>query len=354
MIVIKARNVHEALPVALRRLFDVGVTRDSRNGPVIVFPEPVTTVYERPLERVVFQPQRDANPFFHFAESLWMLAGRNDVSFLTSFVPRMKDFSDNGEVFHGAYGHRWRRHFAFDQLFQIINNLRKNKEDRRQVLSMWDAEADLLPTQEGRKDLPCNTAAYFSIGFDGRLDMLVTNRSNDLILGCYGANAVHFSYLQEFMAAAIGVPCGVYRQMSNNLHAYMNKDLEKVRELCSVRSTQPYETAQFGKDLTKPSELIGHAALMSSDYPNWLSDLNMFLSNGQAHPGMDVFFRRVAGPIFKAHRVFKDRNNSNRFRESIAVVSECADTAWATACILWLHRRQQKHEAAKDDGVSHE
>ncbi len=80
MNVISVRNVHEALPEALRFLRQTGVPRDSRNGAVLQAPCPVTTVYRRPDERVLFWPERDANPFFHFMESLWMLAGRNDVA----------------------------------------------------------------------------------------------------------------------------------------------------------------------------------------------------------------------------------------------------------------------------------
>ena len=82
MHVIRARNVQEALVVGLQDLRRYGVERESRNGPVVVFPEPVTTVCERPEERVLFHCERDANPFFHLFEALWMLAGRNDLAYL--------------------------------------------------------------------------------------------------------------------------------------------------------------------------------------------------------------------------------------------------------------------------------
>src|SRR3974390_2807104 len=111
MRVIKVRNVHLALPKGLALLQEYGVVRDSRNGPVTVMEEPVTTTYIRPCERVLFWKERDANPFFHFFESLWMLAGRDDLAFLTKFVKRFEDFSDDGLTLHGAYGYRWLRYF---------------------------------------------------------------------------------------------------------------------------------------------------------------------------------------------------------------------------------------------------
>ena len=49
MKVIKARNVHEAFPLALKLLSVHGVKRNSRNGPVLVAPWPVSTVYSHPL-----------------------------------------------------------------------------------------------------------------------------------------------------------------------------------------------------------------------------------------------------------------------------------------------------------------
>ncbi|MCB1127948.1 MAG: hypothetical protein KDM81_15745, partial [Verrucomicrobiae bacterium] len=229
MKVIKTRNVQQALPEALYQLSFEGVRRDSRNGPVFMFPEPVTTVYLRPAERVLFWAERDANPFFHLMESLWMLGGRNDVEYVARFVERMRSYSDDGVTFHGAYGFRWRQHFFEDQLPKIIAALKANRDDRRQVLSMWDTDADL--GRQG-KDLPCNLQAIFQIACDGRLDMTVTNRSNDLIWGAYGANAVHFSYLHEYVARSVGVEQGIYRQVSANFHAY--EDVLKVAPLADL------------------------------------------------------------------------------------------------------------------------
>ena len=202
MHILTARNAHEMLPMALDRLFQIGRRRESRNGPVLQLMGPTVLCYERPLERVLFWPQRDANPFFHLMEALWMLAGRNDVEFVKRYASRMGDYSDDGVTLNGAYGHRWRRRFGVDQLRCVATNLQRNPECRRQVVSMWDTEWDVL--NQDSKDVPCNTHAYFSRDESGALDMTVCNRSNDLVWGCLGANAVHFSFLLEYMAGLIG------------------------------------------------------------------------------------------------------------------------------------------------------
>lgn len=350
MKVIRTRNVHQALPLGLSLLNHEGVQRDSRNGPVLVFPEPVTTVYERPAERVVFWPSRDANPFFHLMESLWMLAGRNDVEYVAQYVQRMRSFSDDGVTFHGAYGYRWRQHFDFDQLRAIIKALSRDKDCRRQVLSMWDARADL--GREG-KDLPCNLQAVFQIATDGRLDMMVTNRSNDIVWGAYGANAVHFSYLHEFVARAVGVEQGVYRQVSANLHGY-------VAVLDQVKDLPAYAPDPLGHPTPDPyvTGLVEPFPLMTIEPGAWMDELLMFLSNPEAVGFRDPFFRRVAVPMHLAHEAYKRGSGETKFTEATVLLKTVAATDWQLAAADWIDRRwerfQNRKRRTQDDGVAYD
>ena len=59
MRVINARNVNDAYWKGLALLRAEGQLASSRAGTVQVMPCPVVTVYERPRERVLFDPQRD-------------------------------------------------------------------------------------------------------------------------------------------------------------------------------------------------------------------------------------------------------------------------------------------------------
>lgn len=349
MLVIQAEHVQEAFIQGMGIMKTLGVRRETRNGPALVIPGPVTTMYSSPQARILFCPERDANPFFHFAESLWMLAGRNDVGFCTRFVKRMADFSDDGVTFHGAYGHRWRNHFRrevdivdshdyqmmpIDQIRTIIEQLKANKDERRCVLGMWDPEADL-----GRngKDVPCNTQAYFSVGAHGMLDMTVCNRSNDMIWGAYGANAVHFSMLQEFVAAGVGVPVGHYWQMSNNFHAYLDTfeplaEKRRKAEWCPC----PYDTGQV-----RPRPLV------TTRYETWLDDLNMFLDVGMTLGIKDSFFRKVAAPIFEAHDAYKEIEGPAKFDEAAKILDRCCASDWRLACYQWIGRRKESWYAKK-------
>ncbi len=358
MKVIKVRNVQEALPAGLEYLDKNGVRRDSRNGPVVVAPGPVTTYYQRPMERVIFWPERDANPFFHLFESLWMLAGRDDVAFLTQFVKRMSTFSDDGKTLHGAYGYRWLQHFQvikeetsdgithgwaeeIDQLSTIIYLLKADPEDRRCVLQMWDCSVDL--GRDG-KDVPCNTQAYFSINGGGALDMTVCCRSNDIIWGAYGANAVHFSILQEYIAAGVGVPVGGYWQISNNYHAYDNKELERLRPLID-RAPDPLRTTStnhYACGVVEPFPLV------STPLDQWRQDLLMFLDEGVVLGLREPFFRKVANPMLMAHRAFKENGGSRRYEIPREILGQAHQSDWVVAATEWIERRRVKFEEATD------
>jgi hypothetical protein len=99
MKVLNVRNVNEALRKGIDLINELGEPIDSRNGPTLEIPCPVATVYHHPWERVLISQTRDANPFFHLMEALWILAGRYDVKFLTEFNKRMADYSDDGSEF---------------------------------------------------------------------------------------------------------------------------------------------------------------------------------------------------------------------------------------------------------------
>jgi thymidylate synthase len=244
MKILSVRNAHEALPRAIGLLKQEGIERDSRNGSVITVPYPVVTQYSHSWERVVFWERRDTNIAFLVAEALWMLRGRNDLALIARYIPSFKNYSDDGKTLHGAYGNRWRHAWGFDQLDVIVERLTLDPTDRRCVLAMWDAE-DLITTS---KDLPCNDTVTFQRNHDGALDMTVFCRSNDILWGAYFANAFHFGVLHEYMAARIGCPIGIYRQISVNWHAYtktIEPYLDYVWPVMWPYRTEQVEVAAF-------------------------------------------------------------------------------------------------------------
>lgn len=341
MHVLQVRNVHQALPEGIRYLSSQGRTEETRNGLAWVSPCPVTTVYEKPEERVIFWKKRDANPFFHLMESLWMMGGRNDVEFLKMFSGNIGNYSDDGEIFNAAYGYRWKNHFGQDQIKKIIENLKANPKCRRQVLGIWDARHDLGLDS---KDIPCNLAVHF-MAYKGELDMTVFNRSNDMVWGTYGANAVHFSILQEFVARLSGFRVGQYYQISDNYHAY-HSTFVKVASLID-EAKDPYRTISndpYERGNVAPFPV----ATEKSEYDSWMFELKMVLEEGPNVIGLkEPFFRRVIIPLLKAWTAYKS-DDPKRFTIAQGHVQNCAAGDWRLACGEWLNRRAEK---AKNKGL---
>lgn len=325
-----ARNVNGALEDAIWRLRSGCYKAEaSRNGRVVAFPEPVTSIYIKPQERVVFSPLRDANPIFHLMESIWMLAGRDDVGFLKLFNASIGQFSDDGVVFNAAYGKRWRSHFKFDQLAAVIETLRTDPTSRQAVIQMWDPADLSKPT----KDKACNMSIVFDCRHS-KLNMTVMNRSNDLWWGAYGANAVHMSFLQEFVAHAVELPIGVYRQFSNNLHLYLDVyDGQKIIDNPLPLSNCDHYTS--GRVSALP-------IMLNADYRAFLSDCARFCDdpfNAEAdytHP----FFLAVAHPMAMVSRLRKLNAGTGRGWASRIQASD-----WRVATREWIDRRELKKQS---------
>jgi len=352
MHVINARNVHDALPMAVRYILHNGVESDSRAGRVLVAPHPVTTCYQAPLEMCCFWEERDINPFATLFEGLWMLAGRNDVDYPARFIARMREFSDDGETLHGAYGERWRRRWQsprgvpLDQLAWIQKNLAENPNCRRQILQIWDASTDLvLPG----KDVPCNTTVHFQMSPYGMLDMTVFNRSNDLVWGTYGADAPHFGMLLSYMAGALGVEPGRYWQVSDNWHAYVDT-LEKIRSL-EMYAPAPYYEERRVRSPYEAQERLSAPHLIQAGEPldRWEADLQMFMDEEDEALGYTSwFFRRVALPMIRAHKVFKS-GNADRYDEALEIIQEVRAYDWRALCEMWLRRRKERYLAKQSE-----
>lgn len=330
MYVINALNPDHALSSLLNILESEGISSSSRNGTVLRAAAPVMTVWEPHVSRVSFWPTRNANPFFHLMEAMWMLAGRNDLGFVSHYAATMKQFSDDGGVTQpGAYGHRWRRHFGYDQLRNVVNDLRDDPFSRRVVLTMWDANKD-LPANKMSKDVPCNTHIYFDF-VSGQLNMTVCCRSNDAVWGAYGSNVVHFSLLHEFVCGAAGLVRGRLYQMSNNMHVYSDRD-----DVMRLRVALPDASGResFHSALLAPGET-------STFWP--ALDRLMNYSTVDPNAAMPAFFANVLWPMKLAYAAHK----LGETEIAIAHIKRSRNE-WLVAGCEWLERRLAAKQAQQE------
>ena len=376
------RNVNTAFKTLIEGIEDQSIPTiktPSRNGPVIQIEGPIILTYEMPRERVLFNKVRDANPFFHLYEALWMLAGRNDVASLKYYASKISDFSDDGTAFNGAYGYRWRyakvadvyntdHEPLQDQLILIINHLKNDPNSRRAVLQMWNVEDDLLKIDAPNKskDVCCNISVMFSIAERDSekrslatsqpypqkyLDITVTNRSNDIIWGMLGANYAHFSFLQEYIACALGVQVGKYHHMSNNAHVYTETNSgwhpeEWLREY-RLKTMHDKPALSYGKGPNDAAGNVGTATLLfdAEGFQTFEKEIQTFVTlnggpNDEYQQYRNSFIERVALPMIKAWRQYKLKN----FEESLAWCDLIAAGDWRVVCENWIQKRKENFE----------
>lgn len=318
---IEVNTVNDAYPRLCKLIMDRGVLNDSRNGQVRAAPGATLVKFRLPHYRVLFDTERDANPIFHLLEAVWMLAGRNDVDFVTRFNSNMASFSDDGKTFNAAYGHRWRHHFGFDQLQTIVDMLRANPVDRRAIITMWDP-ADL---QRDTKDVACNLQILPRI-VDDTLEFTTTNRSNDLIWGLCGANAVHLPFLQEWMAGALGLGVGHWNHLSNNLHIY-----ERHWDL--ARNAKSYPSWMTGPG-TQPllHERTYEAAMLFRTECLAIAEDRMGADDQFESP----FLNDTVEPMLASWREWKGGDKA----EAIEIASCIEAKDWRQATVSWYRRRK--------------
>jgi len=303
------------------------------------------------MERVIFHAWRDANPFFHIVEAAWMLAGRDTLSDLTPYVKNMENFSDDGGVTQpGAYGKRWREHEGPrfvdqqiwpDQLNWTVKRLRENPNDRRVVVQMWDPGVDIEAADNNGKDVPCNlTMIPWAMG--GKLHLTVFNRSNDIIWGLYGANAVHFSMCLEYLAGRVGLAVGTMTTVSNNFHAYVDKiPPMAVVESSLFHAGDPYSNAP---DLVAPTSLFADWGfkVMDDAYERVMrEDLDQFFNHGPMATMSDArwpWLRRALAPMALAHQRHKGPRLGRR-AGTLSILSSVEASDWRRAATEWAERR---------------
>lgn len=187
--------------------------------------------------RVMNVPHRNNDIFAQVAETLWVLAGRNDIGFLSYYLPRAADFSDDGKTWRAGYGPRlraWPKYQVVesahedsfnhgglyrervDQIAEVVNLLRNDPHTRQATISIWDPAEDWV---DNSKDIPCTNWLHF-LQRDGKLDLEVVMRSNDILWGFSGINFFEWSVLLDMMAFWTKFEVGAIHWFASSFHLY--------------------------------------------------------------------------------------------------------------------------------------
>lgn len=248
------KNVDQALPALSFEIKHRGAVVGSRQGDETREILHETVVLTEPYQREITIPHRKASLPAQIAETMWVLAGRDDIDWLSHYLPRAAEFSDDGKVWRGAYGPRLRNYGlrGLDQIDYVTGLLREDINTRRAVINIYDAGLDAVES----KDIPCNDFLHF-IARDGVLDLAVYVRSNDLIWGWSGINQFEWSVLQEIVATHVGLGIGKLVFHIGSLHVY-ERHFAKMEKLAAMDDRMPAAPTQAGPAASPRYALGGH------------------------------------------------------------------------------------------------
>ena len=171
----------------------------------------VSFTIENPTDRIITTPWRKFKPDYAEMEWQWYLSG-------WPYVTEIKKHAKIWDRMHGGdnrvnsnYGYQWQRN---DQLKKVIEQLKNNHNSRQAWISIYDGKEK----DDYQYDTPCTMCVGFDIK-NGKLDMTVIMRSNDLVYG-FGVDQYCFSKLQEMVANELNLPVGTYTHFAHDLHIY--------------------------------------------------------------------------------------------------------------------------------------
>ncbi len=165
-----------------------------------------------PRNCLVSLKERKMNYAFAAIEKLEYLSGQTDPDRLVFYNSNFDNYRSEYGIFDGAYPERlgyWYRH--------IYNLLKADPDTRQAVMTIYGPQ-----DRHKSKDIPCTLSFQFFIR-ENKLNMIAHMRSNDLLWGFpYDTNG--FCFLQEALAAVLGIELGTYELHAGSLHIYTDRE----------------------------------------------------------------------------------------------------------------------------------
>ncbi|MDP3793097.1 MAG: thymidylate synthase [bacterium] len=179
-------------------------------------------------------------------ELLWFLMGNTNVKYLQEHGVGIWDewAGPDGEL-GPVYGAQWRHWDApngrtIDQISQVVENLKKNPDSRRHIVSAWNvAHIDEM------KLPPCHCLFQFYV-VDSKLSCQLYQRSADFFLGV-PFNIASYSLLTMMMAQITDLEPGEFIHTFGDTHIYLNH-LEQV-DLQLSREPKPLPTMKINPEV---------------------------------------------------------------------------------------------------------
>lgn len=232
-------------------------------------------------------------------ELLWFIAGSSDVRELNALGVRIWDGNAYAPYwlpkarFEGDagrnYGQQWRDWIApdgrhVDQLRDLVRNLVERPESRRHVVTAWN------PGELEQTSLPACHALFQLFAADGRLSLMMYQRSCDLFLGV-PFNIAQYAVLLHLIAQLAGLVPDELVHVLADAHVYRDH-FDAVEE--QLRR-QPYPSPRLALDpslhtlddvVARYHEIVARAR--AGEKPGPLLDSVARLEQYQFHPPIEA------------------------------------------------------------------
>jgi len=162
---------------------------------------------------------RQGRLFSSLGETLWYLAGSDDLSFIAYYIHGYRQESSDGKTVRGAYG---KRLFHTNQLYKVVALLREKSTSRRAVIQLF-RQSDL----RNHIEVPCTISIQLLVR-ERKLEMIASMRSNDAYMGL-PHDIFAFTMIQEVVARELGIEVGRYTHFVGSLHLYQ-KHVDRAQE----------------------------------------------------------------------------------------------------------------------------
>ena len=190
-------------------------------------------------------------------ELLWFLKGETNIKYLNENGVRIwNEWADENGDLGPVYGFQWRNWNGdnIDQIKELIDNLKKNPNSRRMLVSAWNPS--VLPDtsksfneniSQGKAALPpCHALFQFYVN-DGKLSCQLYQRSADIFLGV-PFNIASYSLFTLMIAQVCGYMPGDFIHTFGDAHIYTNH-FDQVK-LQLTRSPKQLPTIEINSKIT--------------------------------------------------------------------------------------------------------
>ncbi|HKW77553.1 MAG TPA: thymidylate synthase [Candidatus Limnocylindria bacterium] len=282
----------------LRKAMDTGVDRDDRTGvgTRAIFGEVMRFDMSEGFPAVTTKRLAFRSVL---AELLWFIAGSSDVNELHAlgvriwdgnayapyWLPKARFDGDAGR----NYGQQWRDWIApdghhVDQLRDVIRQIAERPESRRHVVTAWN------PGELDQTSLPACHALFQFFVADGRLSVMMYQRSCDLFLGV-PFNMAEYALLLHLVAQFTGLVPHELVHVLADAHVYRDHQ-DAVRQQLARAPFAPPRLALDPSLRTLDDVVLRYREIVdrarSGEKPGPLLDSIARLEQYQFHPPIEA------------------------------------------------------------------